>query len=178
MLQLFEKLMEERGSFKSEQPIDSNMNLVGWRFLKVINDCSIPYVNKIFTASSDMWLSEFSLAMFYTGNCTIILVDERCHLAYSMDNYKDIIDKVDEIIFEFGKEMWKNVSFQDPNFGNDLATVTSYPSPDFYSPYVSASNNLDTTLSVSNQGTTSTKLHHKKINLWLVENYCPSDIMD
>ena len=157
MLQLFEKLMEELGSFKSEQPIDSNMNLVGWRFLKAINDCSIPYVNKIFTASSDMWLSEFSLAMFYTGNCTIILVDERCHIAYSKDNYKDIIDKIDEIIFEYGKEAWKDFSIQVPNYGDDLATVIS---SDFYSPYVSASNNLDTidtTLSVSNQGTTSTK---------------------
>lgn len=165
MSQLFKRLMEELGSFKSEQPIDSNMNLVGWRFLKAINDCSIPYVNKIFTASSDMWLSEFSLAMFYTGNCTIILVDERCHIAYSKDNYKDIIDKIDEIIFEFGKEVWKDFSIQAPNYGDDLATITSYPSPRFYStfaPYVSASYDLDTAFSVSNQGTTSTKYIIKK----------------
>lgn len=170
MSQLFERLMEELGSFKSEQPIDSDMNLVGWRFLKAINDCSVPYVNKIFTASSDMWLSEFSLAMFYTGNCTIILVDERCHIAYSKDNYKDIIDKIVEIIFEFCKEVWKDISIQAPNYEDDLATITSYPSPRFYStyaPYVSASNKLDTTLSdttlsASNQGTTSTKYIIKK----------------
>lgn len=151
MLQLFERLMEERGSFKSEQPIDSNMNLVGWRFLKAINDCSIPFVNKIFTASSDMWLSEFSLAMFYTGNCTIILVDERCHLAYSMDNYKDIIDKIDEIIFEFGKEIWKDFSIlQVPNYGDNLTTVTSYPSPSFFAPYVSDQGITSTNYNIKN----------------------------
>lgn len=164
MLQQFERLMEKRGSFKSEQSIDHNISLVGWRFLKAINDCPILYVNKIFTASSDMWLSEFSLAMFYTGNCTIILVDERCHLAYSMDNYKDIIDKIDEIIFEFCKEVWKDFSIQVPNYIDNLTSITSYPSPIFYAPYgTAASYDLDTTLNVSNQGTTYTTYNIKNI---------------